>query len=66
MKEFNGAIVGLDKDTEKFIGKLLINEKDENIYADSKTFSRLYAMVGGSKAVMMFILPFFFFRYIEV
>jgi ABC-type proline/glycine betaine transport system ATPase subunit len=34
LNKFSGANRGLDKTTEKIVGKLLVDEKDENVNAD--------------------------------
>ena len=34
LNKFSGASRGLDKTTEKIVGKLLVDEKDENVNAD--------------------------------
>jgi len=34
LNKFSGASRGLDKATEKIVGKLLVDEKDENVNAD--------------------------------
>ena len=39
---FEGARRELDESTNKLIGKLLVDDKDENVNADSETYSRLY------------------------
>ena len=48
LKVLSGSIRGLDKKTEEVVGKLLVDEKDENVDADSETYSKLYKMIGGA------------------
>ena len=55
LESLSGAKLGLDEHTEKVVGKLLIDEKDEKINADSQTFYKLFYMVGGSLSVVIFI-----------
>ena len=61
-----GARLGLDAETEKVVGQLLIDERDEDINADSETFWKLFAMIGGFTTVGIFIAQSVFFRMVEV
>lgn len=42
LKEFEGAKAELDEDTGNLIGKLLLNENDEKISADTETYYKLF------------------------
>jgi len=66
LKELSVLKLGLDKSTEKLVGKLLMDEKDEEVNADSETFSKLYAMMGGSVVVIAFVMQNLFFRTMSV
>lgn len=66
LQMFSGSNLGLDEETQKVVGKLLTDEKDEKVNADSETFAKLYTMIGGSVAVFVFVMQNIFFRYIEV
>ena len=61
-----GARLGLDAETEKVVGQLLIDEREEDINADSETFWKLFAMIGGFTTVGIFIAQSVFFRMVEV
>ena len=43
-----------------------MDEKDEEVNADSETFSKLYAMMGGSVVVIAFVMQNLFFRTMSV
>ena len=58
--------LGLDEKTEKVVGKLLMDEKDEKVNADSSTFFKLFAMMGGFTCVAIFIAQNIFFRMVDV
>ena len=58
--------LGLDEKTEKVVGKLLMDEKDEKVNADSSTFFKLFAMMGGFLCVSIFIAQNIFFRMVDV
>ena len=58
--------LGLDEKTEKVVGKLLMDEKDEKVNADSSTFFKLFAMMGGFTCVSIFIAQNIFFRMVDV
>ena len=58
--------LGLDKDTEYLIGKLMVNQKDEKVNADTATFSKLYTMMGGSLTIVIFGVQIIFFKFMEV
>ena len=58
--------LGLDEKTEKVVGKLLMDEKDEKVNADSSTFFKLFAMMGGFTCVTIFIAQNIFFRMVDV
>ena len=62
----SGARLGLDAETAKVVGQLLIDEKDEDINADSETFWKLFTMIGGCTTVGIFIVQSIFFRMVEV
>ena len=61
-----GARLGLDAETEKVVGQLLIDERDEDINADSETFWKLFTMIGGFTTVGIFIAQSVFHRMVEV
>lgn len=48
------------------VGKLLVDEKDENVNADSETWSKLYKMIGGSVTLGVMALTVTLFKYFEV
>ena len=58
--------LGLDEKTQKIVGKLLIDEKDEKVNADSSTFYKLFALMGGFTSVSIFIAQMIFFRMVDV
>ena len=58
--------LGLDEKTEKVVGKLLMDEKDEKVNADSSTFFKLFAMMGGFLCASIFIAQNIFFRMVDV
>lgn len=66
LEVFAGSKLGLDEETEKVVGKLLMNEKDEEINANSTTFFKLYTMVGGAFSIVFFVMQNIFFRVLEV
>ena len=47
--------LGLDERTQKVVGKLLMDEKDEKVNADSSTGFKLFAMMGGILSMSIFI-----------
>lgn len=66
LESLSGAKLGLDEDTEKLVGKLLMDEKDEKVNADSKTLGQLFVMMGGTVSVVCFVLQNLFFRAIDI
>jgi len=48
------------------VGKLLVDEKDENVNADSETWGKLYTMIGGSVTLGVMALTVTLFKYFEV
>lgn len=44
----------------------MIDERDENVEADVETYNRLYAMMGGSLYLVLFTVPIYLFRFIEI
>ena len=47
--------LGLDERTQKVVGKLLMDEKDEKVNADSSTGYKLFVMMGGILSMSIFI-----------
>lgn len=66
LRVFSGAERGLDKKTEEVVGKLLVDEKDENVDADKETFGRLYEMIGGAFTLGTLGITITVFKYFEV
>jgi len=66
LESLSGAKLGLDEKTEKLVGKLLMDEKDEKVNADSKTLGQLFVMMGGTVSVVCFVLQNLFFRAIDI
>ena len=66
LKVLSGSIRGLDKKTEEVVGKLLVDEKDENVDADKETYSKLYKMVGGTITFGSIAITVTVFKYFEV
>lgn len=48
IKSISGVQNELDDKTQSMIGKLLVDEEDEDLTPDSKTYSLIYGMLGGS------------------
>ena len=55
LEELSGVKLGLDEKTQKVVGKLLMDEKDEKVNADSATIFKLFAMMGGFLSIILFI-----------
>lgn len=66
LEELSGAKLGLDERTQKVVGKLLMDEKDEKVNADSSTMFKLFAMMGGFLSIFLFISQNIFFRMVDV
>jgi len=62
----SGSERGLDKETEEIVGKLLIDEKDENVNADTTTWNKLYKMIGGAVTLGTIGMTTLVFKYFEV
>ena len=63
---FAGADRGLDEDTEKVVGKLLLEDKDENVNADKETFSKLFKMIGGFFTLSILATTTCAFKYFDL
>ena len=66
LKAFAGAVRGLDESTERVVGKLLVEDKDENVNADKETFSKLFKMIGGFLTLSILGTTTCVFKYFEV
>lgn len=66
LKKFAGADRGLDKSTEVVVGKLLLDESDEKVDADSETWSKLYSMIGGFPTIFILGSTVTMFKYFEI
>ena len=66
LETLSGATLGLDEKTQKVVGKLLMDEKDEKINADSTTVYKLWGLMGGSFTIILFVLQNLFFWAIDV
>ena len=66
LKAFGGAVRGLDEDTEKVVGKLLLEDKDENVNADKETFSKLFKMIGGFFTLSILATTTCAFKYFDL
>ena len=66
LKKFEGADRGLDKSTEVVVGKLLLDESDEKVDADSETWSKLYSMIGGFPTIFILGSTVTLFKYFEI
>jgi len=66
LKTFSRANRGLDKTTEEVVGKLLLDDKDENVNADKETFSKLFKMIGGFFTLSVMATTTCFFKYFAV
>ena len=61
LEVFGGAKTQLDEKTAGIIGKLLVEDKDENINADWATYVKLWHMIGGFQALFgIFVMTTFF------
>lgn len=56
IKDFAGAKREVDAKTNELLGKLLIDEADEDVNPDRETYSKLWALVGGPIPVLLFVL----------
>ena len=55
LEQFRGVKREVDGDTSAIVGKLLLNEEEEDIDADDEAFSKLYSLVGGLPPALVFI-----------
>ena len=55
LKDFAGAKQEIDEKTNALIGKLLVDEADENVNPDSETYSKLWALLGGPIPIVCFV-----------
>ena len=56
----------MDSKSSAVVGKLLIDEKDENLVADKSTYLRLVKMAGGILIFGMLIFSTVFFQYYDL
>ena len=56
LEAFRGATAEIDTKTSQILGKLLVNEEDEDVNPDRETYSKLFALVGGMLPVSIFVL----------
>lgn len=66
LKKFAGADRGLDKSTEIVVGKLLLDESDEKVDADTETWNKLYNMIGGGLTLFILGISVVLFKYFEI
>ena len=66
LEKFTGAISGLDKESEAIVGKLLLDERKENMTADWKTYAKLFNMAGGTLIFGLLVLSTVFFQYFDI
>ena len=46
----------MDDQTQATIGKLMVSEEDEDLTPDSKTYSIIYSMVGGTMFFAFYVV----------
>lgn len=63
---FGGAKAQLDEETSQIIGKLLVEDKDENVTADWATYVKLWEMIGGFRALFSLFVMTIFFKCFEL
>lgn len=56
IKDFAGAKGEIDKKTSELLGKLLVDEADENVNPDENTYKKLFALVGGPIPIGLFLI----------
>jgi hypothetical protein len=56
IKDFGGIQGEIDENTNKLLGKLLVDEADEDVNPDKETYSKLWALVGGPMPILCFII----------
>ena len=61
LQKFGGSITGLDKENEEIVGKLLLDERKENLSANWETYTKLYNMAGGTLIFGLLIVSTIFF-----
>ena len=61
LKSFAGAITGLDKENEEIVGKLLQDERKENLTANWETYTKLFNMAGGTLIFGLLVVSTIFF-----
>ena len=66
LESLSAAKLGLDEKTQNLVGKLLMDEKDEKVNADSATIYKLYTMMGGFFSIFLFMSQNIFFRAVDV
>lgn len=56
LETFQGARREVDASTSKVIGKLLIDEADENVEPDQSTYKKIFKMIGGPIPILGFAI----------
>ena len=54
LEEFRGVNREVDEATNNIVGKFLQNEEDEEVNADSDTYTKLWALLGGPIPIILF------------
>ena len=54
--EFAGAKKEIDQKTNELIGKLMLDEADEDVNPDGETYSKLWALLGGPIPIICFCI----------
>ena len=63
---FKGLNNELDGEMSKTIGKLLVDEADEDVNANWETFTTLFKMVGGVKTCILFAVIKIFRKFYQI
>lgn len=56
LEEFLGATTEIDTKTSALLGKLLIDEAEEDVNPDGETYGKLFALLGGPLPVILFVI----------